>query len=105
MTTKTGSGVIALEEHYWHAGVAEHFTGRNATRSSDLLERLYDVAELRLKEMDEAGIDVQVLSHGAPSTQRLDAEIGPGVTAESKSLVVVSIAGTIRCRAAVEYTR
>src|SRR5207247_10093944 len=27
-----------------------------------------------LKEMDEAGIDVQVLSHGAPATQRGDAE-------------------------------
>ena len=26
--------------------------------------------------MDEAGIDVQVLSHGAPSTQRLDAATG-----------------------------
>jgi 2,3-dihydroxybenzoate decarboxylase len=36
-------------------------------------ERLDDLGALRLKEMDEAGIDVQVLSHGAPSTQRLDA--------------------------------
>ncbi len=81
MTTRSGSRVIALEEHYWDSGVAEHFTGRNATRSSDLLERLYDVAELRLREMDEAGIDVQILSHGAPSTQRLDAEIGPAVAA------------------------
>ena len=38
--------------------------------------RLNDLGELRLEEMDEAGIDVQVISHGAPSTQRLDAEIG-----------------------------
>ncbi len=81
MSTTTGSQVIALEEHYWDAGVAEHYSGRNATRSPDLLERLYDVGALRLKEMDEAGIDIQVLSHGAPSTQRLDAEIGPGVAA------------------------
>jgi 2,3-dihydroxybenzoate decarboxylase len=32
------------------------------------------MGELRLKEMDEAGIDVQVLSHGAPGTQKLDPE-------------------------------
>ncbi len=79
MTTKAGSQVIALEEHYWDETVTEHYTGRNATRSSDLLQRLYDRGELRLREMDEAGIDIQVLSHGAPSTQRFDAEQGPPI--------------------------
>ena len=38
------------------------------------VERLHDLGALRLREMDEAGIDIQVLSHGAPATQRLDAE-------------------------------
>src|SRR6185503_20263404 len=38
-----------------------------------LRDRLHDLGALRIKEMDEAGIDVQVLSHGAPGTQRLDA--------------------------------
>ena len=37
----------------------------------DLLERLHDLGALRIKEMDEAGIDMQVLSHGAPSAQKL----------------------------------
>ena len=58
MATKTGSKVIALEEHYWDETVTAHYTGRNATRSPDLLERLNDVGELRLREMDDAGIDV-----------------------------------------------
>ncbi len=105
MATKSGSRVIALEEHYWDPGVAEHFTGRNATRSSDLLDRLYDLGGLRLKEMDDAGIDVQVLSHGAPSTQRLDAETGPGVAAAANDRLRATVdanpdrfAGSRRCR-------
>jgi predicted TIM-barrel fold metal-dependent hydrolase len=65
--------VIALEEHYYDAEVAKHFTGAEG-RNPDLRRRLDDLGELRIREMDEAGIDVQVLSHGAPSTQRLDAE-------------------------------
>ena len=34
---------------------------------------LGDVAEDRLKAMDADGIDIQVLSHTAPSTQKLEA--------------------------------
>jgi predicted TIM-barrel fold metal-dependent hydrolase len=67
--------VIALEEHYWDRQVAEHFKERGPEmRVPALQERLFDLGALRLKEMDEAGIDLQVLSHGAPATQRLDAD-------------------------------
>jgi 2,3-dihydroxybenzoate decarboxylase len=66
--------VIAIEEHYWDRELAQHFGGRDAMRGGGILERLYDLGALRLKEMDEAGIDMQVLSHGAPSTQKLDPE-------------------------------
>ena len=67
--------VIALEEHYWDKEVASHFTERGPEmRIPALQERLYDLGALRLKEMDEAGIDLQVLSHGAPATQRIDAQ-------------------------------
>lgn len=63
--------VIALEEHYYDPEVAATFDGPEG-RAPEIRRRLDDLGELRLKEMDEAGIDVQVLSHGAPSTQRLD---------------------------------
>jgi predicted TIM-barrel fold metal-dependent hydrolase len=66
--------VIALEEHYWDSEVEKHFKGRNASRRNALLDRLHDLGELRLKEMDEAGVDVQVLSHGAPSLQCVAAD-------------------------------
>src|SRR6185503_15423116 len=68
--------VIALEEHYWDAEVAGHFPdGNPETKVPALQERLRDLGALRLKEMDDAGIDVQVLSHGAPAVQRLEADI------------------------------
>jgi predicted TIM-barrel fold metal-dependent hydrolase len=65
--------VIALEEHYYDRELAATFDGPEG-RAPETRRRLDDLGELRLKEMDEAGIDVQVISHGAPSTQRLDAE-------------------------------
>src|SRR5580765_7564990 len=64
--------VIALEEHYYDPELAATFDGPEG-RAPETRRRLDDLGALRLKEMDEAGIDVQVISHGAPSTQRLDA--------------------------------
>src|SRR4051812_35515325 len=67
--------VIAVEEHYWDAEMAAQFpSGAESTRDPDLLQRLYDLSELRLNEMDQAGIDMQVLSHGAPSAKKLSGE-------------------------------
>lgn len=67
--------IIALEEHYWDQEVAATIGAADAARrSSGIVERLYDYSELRIKEMDEAGIDVQVLSHAPPATQQLDPE-------------------------------
>ncbi len=71
----SGKFVIALEEHYYDQELAVTFEGVER-RESGIRQRLDDLGDLRLKEMDEAGIDVQVLSHGAPSAQRLDAATG-----------------------------
>jgi predicted TIM-barrel fold metal-dependent hydrolase len=66
--------IIALEEHFWDAEMATHFDGAEA-RSPKLRERLFDLGEMRLRSMDEAGIDVQVLSQGAPATHRLQPSV------------------------------
>src|SRR4029079_894167 len=66
--------VIALEEPYWNPDLLAMFPGRDGMRVSDVERRLLDMGELRLREMDEAGIDIQVLSHGAPGTQKLAPE-------------------------------
>ncbi|HZE60551.1 MAG TPA: amidohydrolase family protein [Burkholderiales bacterium] len=72
--------VIALEEHYLDPEIARHWKeGGPEARPGPLRERLEDVGALRIREMDEAGIDIQVLSHSAPATQRLDAESAPAL--------------------------
>jgi 2,3-dihydroxybenzoate decarboxylase len=68
-----GNRVIALEEHYCDDELTATFEGTEG-RAPEIRKRLFDLGELRLAEMDEAGIDVQVLSHSAPSAQRLDGE-------------------------------
>src|SRR5262244_3628833 len=66
--------IIALEEHYFDPEVKRHTVGQEPTHVPRIVERLDDVGELRLREMDEAGIDMQVLSHANPGLQKLDAE-------------------------------
>lgn len=80
MTIQSRLRVIAIEEHYYDAALAATFQGLDARTGSKLRERLEDVGALRLREMDEAGVDVQVLSHGAPATQKLDAQSAAAVT-------------------------
>src|SRR5919198_1375879 len=66
--------IVALEEHYLDPEVKRHITGLDVTNAPRVVERLDDVGELRLKEMDEAGIDLQVLSLANPGLQKLDSE-------------------------------
>jgi predicted TIM-barrel fold metal-dependent hydrolase len=67
--------VIALEEHYWHTDVVKKSGGDSGShRSNEIQERLYEIGSRRIATMDEAGIDVQILGHGMPSTQRMDVE-------------------------------
>jgi predicted TIM-barrel fold metal-dependent hydrolase len=64
--------VVALEEHYWDPNVIQHYQGTD--RAALLKQRLLDLGELRIREMDEANIDFQVISHANPGVQRMDAE-------------------------------
>jgi predicted TIM-barrel fold metal-dependent hydrolase len=62
--------VIALEEHYLDPEVKPHFTGIDSPGRPQLIARLEDVGQGRIAGMDAAGIDMQVLSHAAPSLQK-----------------------------------
>src|ERR1700738_3407661 len=65
--------IIDLEEHSFAPEVKRHTIGQEPPHAQRILERLDDVGELRLREMDEAGVDLQVLSHAHPGLQKLDA--------------------------------
>ncbi len=63
--------VIAIEEHYADPAVTARADG--APRQAELTARLNDLGQLRLGEMDAAGIDMQVISHAPSPLQQLDA--------------------------------
>jgi predicted TIM-barrel fold metal-dependent hydrolase len=70
--------VIAIEEHYWDFEMARHFPpGENKSHVAD---PLLDLGESRLSSMDDAGIEMQVLSHGAPAAQKLAPSIAVELT-------------------------
>jgi 2,3-dihydroxybenzoate decarboxylase len=68
--------VIALEEHYLDPEIKLATGCTDAIGPRQLIERLDDLGELRLREMDDAGIDFQVLSHSIPGLQGVDAATG-----------------------------
>src|SRR6202035_131279 len=72
MLQKPKCPVIAIEEHYYDQELVKHF-GKIEPNPA-VVDRMFEFGGRRLKEMDEAGIDMQVLSHGAPSAQRLTGE-------------------------------
>jgi predicted TIM-barrel fold metal-dependent hydrolase len=67
--------VIAIEEHFMDRAFAAHLGHAAMSQPAHIAERLFDLAEIRLREMDEAGIDMQVLSHQSPGSQRLPADM------------------------------
>jgi 2,3-dihydroxybenzoate decarboxylase len=68
--------VIAIEEHYYDAEVVSQYDGADSHLGHFVRSKLEDTGAERLAAMDAAGIDMQVLSHGSPSTQRMDPATG-----------------------------
>ena len=80
MLKKPACPIIALEEHYWDADLTTHFTGLDAGGGGPgIADRLRDTGAARLADMDAAGIDIQVLSHTAPSLQKIAAADAPAL--------------------------
>ena len=71
MTDKSVSRVVALEEAFLHPRVWEVFPEELRHRYEPVRARLSDVGTERIRLMNAAGIDVQVLSHVQPGIQIL----------------------------------
>ena len=66
--------IIAVEEHFMHPTLSNHL-GHAAQQPDQIKKRLFDFSDIRIREMDSAGIDVQILSHQSPGSQRLKNEV------------------------------
>jgi predicted TIM-barrel fold metal-dependent hydrolase len=71
--------VIAIEEHFWSPGLRDTYPPRFVEFIRRLTGdgRLDDLDEGRIRELDAAAIDVQVLSHFIPGAQDADARSAP----------------------------
>jgi 2,3-dihydroxybenzoate decarboxylase len=63
---------IAIEEHFWTPELRGLRRGHDVLADPALAERLSDLGELRIAEMDAAAIDLQVISHVEPATQNFE---------------------------------
>jgi 2,3-dihydroxybenzoate decarboxylase len=71
MAAKSRPTVIAIEEHYLDPEVDAALHGKPGG-AAETRRRLAEVGPQRLKDMDQAGIDIQVLSHCPPGAQPFD---------------------------------
>jgi predicted TIM-barrel fold metal-dependent hydrolase len=80
--TVSGIRVIALEEAFLHPKLRELYSPTYVAELDLLKDRLTDVGPERIRRMDAAGIDLQVLSHVSPGVQTLDADTAIRLSAE-----------------------
>jgi 2,3-dihydroxybenzoate decarboxylase len=75
--------VIAVEEHF----TSPALRAKLAPKDGPIQQKLDDVTDVRIREMDEAGIDMQVLSENNPAAHNLDPETAVAVARASNDFL------------------
>lgn len=86
--------LIALEEHYVDANImATYDEVDRALLAPGRVPGLDELGDMRIKGMDEAGIDVQVLSHAKPGVQEMtDAQQALALAAAANDALAEAVA-------------
>ncbi|MDT5169213.1 MAG: 2,3-dihydroxybenzoate decarboxylase [Mycobacterium sp.] len=95
LATTTVSRVVALEEAFLHPRVWDLFPAQLQQKYQPVRARLSDVGAERIRLMDAARIDVQVLSHVQPGIQLLgddQAELAIAVCREVNDWLALAVA-------------
>ena len=82
--------VIALEEHF----TSPELRALRGENDTPVQRKLDDLGELRVREMDEAGIDLQIISENNPATRNLDAETAIKLARASNDLLFEAVPST-----------
>jgi predicted TIM-barrel fold metal-dependent hydrolase len=81
--------VIAIEEHF--ATPELQALSNDGIKQGPVFERLNDLGELRIREMDGAGIDLQVLSETAPAAQAFQPDVAVRMARRSNDYLHAAI--------------
>ncbi len=101
MSTHASPGktrTIAVEEHCWTPALRDGLVRNGSdesvgySASGEVGERMLDVADERLRNMDDVGIDMQVLSVGSPGTQPLKAAEAVALAREANDVIAAAVA-------------
>ena len=84
--------IIAIEEHYWDDELAAHFSGPEGSKPGIIESRLRSFGGDRVRDMEAAGVDLCVLSHGAPSGQKIPADIAVALVRRVNDRLAAAVA-------------
>ncbi len=102
LAVRKPSRVIAIEEHFVTPLLRQHttstdfrkfwITSRSEHIGHDIVREIADLGEARLRHMDAAGIDVQVLSFGQPGPQGFAADIAVPMARDANDRLADAVA-------------
>jgi predicted TIM-barrel fold metal-dependent hydrolase len=84
--------IVAIEEHFVNPVLARQYSGHHKLAPfMHSAGRLEDLGAIRIREMDEAGIDVQVISHLQPGAQVFEPNMSTKMAREANNLLYEGI--------------